>query len=172
MDRLLVTGKQPDIQECFKVYRADSSWLALFTAFRLPSTCGCISCAKEGVHLLSSCGCISCAKGKLQRILTKVQVQQPQKALAQWERLLPWAEALRRGGRSTCEAWEQAAVEFPEFVAGCNLVELFLVRKQVQAILERRILLCQSCAWTCYVNCLCVDVVVVFCYSCHRCESA
>ena len=148
VDRLLVTGKQPDIQECFKVYRADSSWLALFTAFRLPSTCGCISCAKEGVHLLSSCGCISCAKGKLQQILTKVQVQQPQKALAQWERLLPWAEALRRGGHSTCEAWEQAAVEFPEFVAGCNLVELFLVWKTNTSNLERRLLLCQSCAWT------------------------
>ena len=137
-----------NIQECFKVYRADISWLALFMAFRLPSTCGCISCAKEGVHLLSSCGCISCAKGKLQQILTKVQVQQPQKALAQWERLLPWAEALRRGGHSTCEAWEQAAVEFPEFVAGCNLVELFLVWKTNTSNLERRLLLCQSCAWT------------------------
>ena len=60
-----------NIQENFKVYRADTSWLALFTAFRLPSTRGFISCAKEGVHLPSSCCCVSCAKGKLQQILAK-----------------------------------------------------------------------------------------------------
>ena len=124
-----------NIQECFKVYRANTSWLALFTAFRLPSTRGC---AKEGVHLPSSCGCISCAKGKLQQILAKAQVQQPKKALAQWERLLPRAEALQQGGRSTREAWGQAAVEFPEFGAGRNLVELFLVWKTSTGNLERR----------------------------------
>ena len=60
-----------NIEECFKVYRAETSWLALFTAFRLPST---RSCSKEGAQVASSCGCISCAKEKLQQILAKVSV--------------------------------------------------------------------------------------------------
>ena len=62
-----------NIEECFKVYRAETSWLALCTAFRLPSTC---TCAKEGAHVAASaapaasrgcisCSCISCAKEKL-----------------------------------------------------------------------------------------------------------
>ena len=63
-----------NIEECFKVYRAETSWLALFTAFRLPST---HSCSKEGARVASSCGCISCAKEKLQQILAKASVQQP-----------------------------------------------------------------------------------------------
>ena len=88
--------------------------------------------------MASSCGCISCAKEKLQQILAKASVQQPQTALAQWERLLPRAEALQQGGRSTREAWGQAAEEFPEFGAGRELVELFLVWKTSTGNLERR----------------------------------
>lgn len=124
-----------NIEECFKVYRAETSWLALFTAFRLPST---RSCSKEGARVASSCGCISCAKEKLQQILAKASVQQPQTALAQWERLLPRAEALQQSGRSNREAWGQAAGEFPEFGAGRELVELFLVWKTSTGNLERR----------------------------------
>ena len=45
----------------------------------------------------------------------------------QWERLLPQVEALQQSGQSTCEACGQVAGEFPEFGAGCQLVELFLV---------------------------------------------
>ena len=121
-----------NIKECFKVYRSETSWLALFTAFRLPSTQGCVKGA-------SFCGCISCAKEKLQQILAKVQVQEPQKALAQWARMLPRAEALKQQGAcSTREAWGQVAVEFPELVAGRNLVELFLAWKTSTGNLERR----------------------------------
>ena len=77
-------------------------------------------------------------QGKLQQILAKASVQQPQTALAQWERLLPRAEALQQSGRSTREAWGQAAEEFPEFGAGRKLVELFLVWKTSTGNLERR----------------------------------
>ena len=124
-----------NIEECFKVYRAETSWLALFTAFRLPST---LSCSKEGARVASTCGCINCANEKLQQILAKASVQQPLKALAQWERVLPRAEALQQSGRSTREAWGQAAEEFPEFGAGRELVELFLVWKTSTGNLERR----------------------------------
>ena len=126
-----------NIEECFKVYRAETSWLALFTAFRLPST---LSCSKEGAQgaRVASCGCISCAKEKLQQILAKASVQRPQTALDQWERLLPRAEALQQRGRSIREAWGQAAEEFPEFRAGRKLVELFLVWKTSTGNLERR----------------------------------
>ena len=68
-----------------------------------------------------SCSCISCAKEKLQQILARALVQQPQVALADWERLLPRAEALQQSGRSTREAWGQVAEEFPEFRAGRKL---------------------------------------------------
>ena len=88
--------------------------------------------------MASSCGCISCAKEKLQQILAKASVQQPQKALAQWEQLLPRAEALQQSGRPTREAWGQAAAEFPEFGDGRKLVELFLVWKTSTGNLERR----------------------------------
>ena len=126
-----------NIEECFKVYRAETSWLALFTAFRLPST---LSCSKEGAQgaRVASCGCISCAKEKLRQILAKASVQQPQKALAQWELMLPRAVALQQSGRSTREAWGQTAEEFPEFGAGRELVELFLVWKTSTGNLERR----------------------------------
>ena len=126
-----------NIEECFKVYRAETSWLALFTAFRLPST---LSCSKEGAQgaRVASCGCISCAKEKLRQILAKASVQQPQTALEQWEQMLPRAVALQQNGRSTREAWGQTAEEFPEFGAGRELVELFLVWKTSTGNLERR----------------------------------
>ena len=136
-----------NIEECFKVYRAETSWLALFTAFRLPST---RSCSKEGAHVAASaasapsrgcirCTCISCAKEKLRQILAKADVAaSAATALAQWERLLPRAEAVQQSGRSTREAWGQAAEEFPEFGDGRKLVELFLVWKTSTGNLERR----------------------------------
>ena len=125
-----------NIEECFKVYRGETSWLALFTAFRLPST---RSCSKGGAHVAISCTCISCAKEKLQHILTKADVAASAAiALAQWERLLPRAEALQRSGRSSREAWGQASQDFPEFVDGRKLVELFLAWKTSTGNLERR----------------------------------
>ena len=45
---------------------------------------------------------------------------------------------MQQSGRSTREAWGQAAEEFPEFGAGRKLVELFLVWKTSTGNLERR----------------------------------
>ena len=76
--------------------------------------------------MASACGCISCAKEKLQQILAKADVAAAAAtAMAPWEQLLPRVEALQQRGRSTREAWGQAAEEFPEFGAGRKLVELF-----------------------------------------------
>ena len=133
-----------NIEECFKVYRAETSWLALFTAFRLPST---HICAKEGAHVAASaasrgcisCTCISCAKEKLRQILAKANMAaSAARAMAQWEKLLPRAEALQQSGKSTREAWGQVAAEFPELGDGRKLVELFLVWKTSTGNLERR----------------------------------
>ena len=133
-----------NIEECFKVYRAETSWLALFTAFRLPST---RICAKEAAQRAESaasrgcisCACVSCAKAKLQQILVKTGVAaSAATAISQWQKLLPRAEVLQQSGQSTREAWGQAAAEFPEFVAGRKLVELFLVWKTSTGNLERR----------------------------------
>ena len=112
-----VQGVVKNIKELFKVYRSEDSWLAMFTAFRLPSPPGCTE--------------------KLQRIIAEAKLQQP-KALLEWQRLLPRAEALQKAGCSTREAWGRASAEFPEFKAGRSLVELFLVWKTSTGNVERR----------------------------------
>ena len=112
-----VQGVVKNIKELFKLYRPEDSWLAMFTAFRLPSPPGCTE--------------------KLQRIIAEAKLQQPQ-ALVEWQRLLPRAEALQKAGCSTREAWGRASAEFPEFKAGRSLVELFLVWKTSTGNVERR----------------------------------
>ena len=116
-----VQGVVKNIKELFKVYRSESSWLAMFTAFRLPSPRGCISCTE-----------------RLQRIIAETRLQQPREALVEWQRLLPRAEALQKAGCSTREAWGRASAEFPELKAGRSLVELFLVWKTSTGNVERR----------------------------------
>ena len=59
-------------------------------------------------------------------------------ALLEWQRLLPRAEALKRTGCETREAWGRASAEFPELKAGRSLVELFLVWKTSTGNVERR----------------------------------
>ena len=55
----------------------------------------------------------------MQQILAKAVVAaSAATALAQWERMLPRAEVLQQSGRSSREAWGQAAEEFPEFGDG------------------------------------------------------
>ena len=113
-----VQGVVKNIKELFKVYRPEDSWLAMFTAFRLPSPPGCTE--------------------KLQRILAEAKLQQPREALVEWQRLLPRAEALQKAGCSTREAWGRASAEFPELKAGRSLVELFLVWKTSTSNVDRR----------------------------------
>ena len=82
-----VQGVVKNIKELFKVYRSESSWLAMFTAFRLPSLRGCISCTE-----------------KLQRIIAETRLQQPRGSLSEWRQLRPREEALQEAGSSTREA--------------------------------------------------------------------
>jgi len=116
-----VQGVVKNIIELFKVYRSESSWLALFTAFRLPSPRGCISCQE-----------------KLQCVIAQTKLQLPKLTLSEWQKLLPRAEALQKQGCSTRESWGQASAEFPELKNGRLLVEVFLVWKTSTGNLERR----------------------------------
>ena len=107
-----VQGIVKNIKELLKVYRSESSWLAMFTAFRLPSPRGCTSCTE-----------------RLQRIIAETRLQQPREALAEWRRLLPRAEALQKAGCSAREACGRTSAEFPELKAWRSVVELFLIWK-------------------------------------------
>ena len=119
-----------NMKENMKLYRAESSWLHGFFAFRLPSP---LSATNARVTKAAKD-----AEACLRRICSEASLPE-ETAIPELRRILKRAElhCQKRDGCTTRKAWGRAAAEWPELHIGRRLVELFLIWKTSSGNLER-----------------------------------